>query len=306
MKGLDPDSGEHQCTWPDHDGWSEVSRLTQLRDLSVMPQPDDARDAEYFEIVARHLRVCLDYRPKFGTSGTEGLTKHQFEMRYGEDPFYRWVGINSPLMYAAHKAAGGITSIYRQLGKGGERLFQRVLQDEFGLSLEQSYWTYETAGTGGKARTLELDGRIDLGHLEPGPKRDAVDAWLDEVAFKLSLERDYRQATKGAVFEVRQGYKSADAKRQNADVANAASAYAHHYIPSLALLSTQINETVAARYATAKWLLLTGTESGSATESIWTFMREVVGYDLAAFFQRNSNEFRTLIEGIASALLEPK
>jgi hypothetical protein len=270
-----------------------------------MPQPDDARDAEYFEIVARHLRVCLDYKPKFGTAGAEGLTKHQFELRYGADPFYRWVGINSPLMYAAHKAAGGITSIYRQLGKGGERLFQRVLQDEFGLSLEQSFWTYETPGAGGKARTLELDGRIDLRHLEPGPKRDAVDAWLDEVAFKLNLESDYRQATKGAVFEVRQGYKSADSKRQNADVANAASAYAHHYIPSLALLSTQINETVAARYTIAKWLLLTGTESGSATESIWTFMREVVGYDLAAFFQRNSDEFRTLIEGIASALLEP-
>ena len=152
---------------------------------------------------------------------------------------------------------------------------------------------------------MSFDGRIDLSHLSSASKKDAVEAWLDEVAFKLRLEDDYRAATKGAVFEVRQGYKSADSKRQNADVANASSAYAHHYIPTLALLSTQINETVAARYTIAKWLLLTGTESGSSTESVWTFMREVVGYDLAAFFQRTSDEFRALVEGIATALLEP-
>jgi hypothetical protein len=271
-----------------------------------MTEPINARDKLYFEIIAKDLRVCLRCKPKFGTAGRAGLTKQQFELRYGEDPFYRWVGINSPLMYAAHKAAGGITSIYRQLGKGGERLFQRVLQDEFGLTEDQSSWTYVTQCVGGKARTLELDGRIDLSFLPEGFKKQRVEAWLDEVAAKLGIESDYRAAAKGTVFEVRQGYKSADSKRQNADVANAASAYAHHYFPSLALLSTQINETVAARYEAAQWLLLTGTESGTAAESIWTFMREVVGYDLAAFFQRNTDEFRALIESIATALLEPE
>jgi hypothetical protein len=270
-----------------------------------MTESIDARDATYFEIIAKHLRVSADYKPKFGTSRAHGLTKPEFERRYGEDPFYRWVGINSPLMYAAHKAAGGITSIYRQLGKGGERLFQRVLQDELGLSVEQSSWTYETPGAEGKSRTLELDGRIDLSHLKQGARKAAVEDWLDQIAIKLKLEADYRAATKGTVFEVRQGYKSADSKRQNADVSNAASAYAHHYVPSLALLSTQINETVAARCEGARWLLLSGTESGAATESTWTFLREVVGYDLAAFFQRNTHEFRDLIEGIATSLLEP-
>jgi hypothetical protein len=268
-------------------------------------EPTDARDAEYFEIVARHLRVCADYKPKFGTNSKAGLTRDQFERRYGEDPLYRWVGINSPPMYAAHKAAGGITSIYRQLGKGGERLFQKVLQDELELSVEQSFWTYETPGPDGKARTLELDGRIDLSHVSDRRKRKRIERWLDEVAAKLKLDADYREAVKGVVFEVRQGYKSADSKRQNADVANAASAYAHHYIPSLALLSTQINETVATRYELARWLLLTGTESGSTTESTWAFLRDVVGYDLAAFFQRNTDGFRELIDAVAESLLEP-
>jgi len=30
---------------------------------------------------------------------------------YRSDPFYNWVGLDNPLMYAAHKAAGGMTSI---------------------------------------------------------------------------------------------------------------------------------------------------------------------------------------------------
>jgi hypothetical protein len=37
---------------------------------------------------------------------------------YGADPFYHWVGLDSQLMYAAHKVAGGMTSIYRHLGIG--------------------------------------------------------------------------------------------------------------------------------------------------------------------------------------------
>lgn len=285
-----------------------INRIRTRTKASVTAKtpPADARDREYFEILARHLRVCKNYKPKFGTSGSAGLTKAEFELRYADDAFYRWVGINSPLMYAAHKAAGGITSIYRQLGKGGERLFQRVLQDQLRITPEQSYWTYDTPVSGARARTLELDGRIDLSHLTKVPERKAiVEGWLDDVASKLKLEPDYRAAAKGAVFEVRQGYKSADAKRQNADIANAASAYAHHYIPSLLLLSTQINETVATRYKLGQWLLLTGTESGSAVESTWTFCREVLGYDLAAFFQRNTEAFRALVEDVASSLLEP-
>lgn len=46
---------------------------------------------------------------------------------------------------------------------------------------------------------------------------------------------------KGAVFEVRQGYKSKDAKRQNADIANAAAAYTQAYLPCVVMLSSQID-----------------------------------------------------------------
>jgi hypothetical protein len=45
-------------------------------------------------------------------------------------------------MYAAHKAAGGMTSVYRQLGIGCERLFRGVIQDSLSLTAEQANWEY--------------------------------------------------------------------------------------------------------------------------------------------------------------------
>ena len=106
------------------------------------------------------------------------------------------------------------------------------------------------------------------------------------------------------MFEVRQGYKSKDSKRQNADISNASNAYANLHIPVLLLLSTQIDSDVAIRYGQAQWLLLTGTIEGPATESTYAFCRDVLQYDLAAFFQRYSASFRTEVERVLVALLE--
>jgi hypothetical protein len=289
-------------------GWMHALELgrpdQRLRCLAEKQAMTD-RDDIYFELLAQSLRVCASYKPKFGTSGPAGLTKAEFQTRYSADPFYRWVGLDSPLIYAAHKAAGGMTSIYRQLGKGGERLFRQVIQDQLGLTSEQAMWSYTIPGQGEKARKLELDGRIEFADIEDTQRRSAVESWADEVTSHLALDTDFAAGMRGVVFEVRQGYKSADSKRQNADVANASNAYANLYVPSLVLLSTQINEAVAARYVAARWLLLSGTVEGSPLDSTYTFCREVLGYDLAAFFERSSERFKTLIEEIVASLLTP-
>ncbi len=105
------------------------------------------------------------------------------------------------------------------------------------------------------------------------------------------------------MFEVRQGYKSKDSKRQNADLANAASAYSEAYLPVLLLLSTQIDDDIADRYQNARWLILRGTPTGKVTSSTYEFCRQVLDYDLAGFFERNSPRFRQEIETILKALL---
>ena len=92
-----------------------------------------------------------------------------------------------------------------------------------------------------------MDGRIPINAVTSG-SRPAVVSWLKDAGRRLALEDDAIEALKGAVFEVRQGYKSKDSKRQNADVSNAANAYAHQYLPVVLLLSNQIDGDVAMRY----------------------------------------------------------
>lgn len=264
---------------------------------------DTSRDEVYFELFTAPLIACARYKPKFGQGGTTGVNLEQFQRLYGEDPFYSWVGLDSPLMYAAHKAAGGMTSIYRQLGIGGERVFNKLLQDTLNLSPKQAAWTYTLPVSDKKDRTLYLDGRIEIGDIQDSVARARVKNWIDEVAAQVLPSDEARSLVKGVVFEVRQGYKSKDSKRQNADISNASSAYVNLYIPALFLLSTQIDGDVALRYRQAHWLLLTGSLGGSATTSSYVFCRQVLGYDLAAFYLRNSPRIKEKLEEVLQTLL---
>jgi hypothetical protein len=119
------------------------------------------------------------------------------------------------------------------------------------------------------------------------------------------LSSDIRPQLKGAVFEVRQGYKSKDSKRQNGDIGNASNAYTSFYIPSILLFSTQIDNSLARRYTQARWLLLSGTTVDDPTVSTYAFCRDVLGYDLASFFERHSPRLKAELETILHLLLEP-
>lgn len=261
---------------------------------------EQARDEEYVRIVTDPLTVCKNYKPKFGHGA--GLTPSEFQTLYQADPFYSWFGLDSPLLYAAHKAAGGMTSVYRQIGIGCQRLIQRILMDTLGLTAEQSSWSYQVQRTGGKKQTLSLDGRIPTDAVH-SPLRATVMRWLRSACREAGVSQDVSRIIKGAVFEVRQGYKSKDSKRQNADIANAAAAYSEGYLPVLLLLSTQIDDDIADRYKAARLLILRGTVTGSTTNSTYEFCRQVLGYDLADFFQRHSLRFKQEVESVLKALL---
>jgi hypothetical protein len=152
-------------------------------------------------------------------------------------------------------------------------------------------------------RTLALDGRIETAHIANADAQRRVQAWMQDAASVVGLPAETLATLKGIVLEARQGYKSKDSKRQNADIANAARAYAHLYLPVLLLFSTQIDADVALRYRDSMWLLLTGTANGPATVSAYTFCREVLGYDLADFFQRYSPRLKAEIETVLKTLL---
>ncbi len=259
-------------------------------------------DDPYLDIIRDAIRVCLNYKPAFGRGGRDGISLEQFQQIYRDDAFYGWFGLDSPLVYAAHKAAGGMTSVYRQIGIGCQRLFQQILQDALGLTAADATWSYRVSAPGAKARTIALDARIPLGKVGNDDARVRCEAWLAAALAHIGLASRHERSLDGCVFEVRQGYKSKDAKRQNADISNAANAFAHHYFPVMCLLSVQIPDSLAGRYARAHWLILRGTASGTPTDSTYVFARDVLGYDLAEFFRRNSaaikKEMIAVLEGL--------
>lgn len=266
----------------------------------------NSQDAKYLETFLTPLRECAKYKPQLGGSSDDGVSADDFVRIYGNDPLYNWVGLNSPSMYAAHKAAGGITSIYRQLGIGCERLIRQVIGDQLLLSTDQLKWAYEVEKEDGSRGTLTLDARITAADLADDGARSRFSAWLRECARDLGLPAAKASDLQGAVFEVRQGYKSADSKRQNADLRSALRAYAENLLPIVMVVSSQINSTVLRRYRSAHLQILVGTWDGPSTRNTFTFFGEVVGYDLKGFFDRNKDALRTQVESIIRMLLTAK
>ncbi|MFQ5629113.1 MAG: hypothetical protein ACE5I1_10160 [bacterium] len=169
---------------------------------------NEQKDKEYAEILLNAFRVCAHYKPKLGHGGKQGYSFEDFLRIYQNDPFYNWIGLDNPLMYAAHKAAGGMTSIYRQIGIGCEKLFRSILKDTFQLQDEDVRWSYQTSGPGSKMRTLSLDGLLSMEKLHSDRARDRVKSWIIKAAEELDIDQGVRDSLKGIVFEIRQGYKS--------------------------------------------------------------------------------------------------
>jgi len=242
------------------------------------------------------------YRPAFGQSNSNGVGFDQFERIYGEDPFYSLIGMTLPSVYAAHRAAGGMTSVYRQLGIGAERLFRAILSRQLGLNAQQLAWSYEYPA-GNKMKVHTLDARLTLDDLHE-ERRIHLAEWI--AGALSSIHRPVDVATKGVVFEVRQGYKSADAKRQNADLRFGLNAYQARLLPAFAIFSNQVSVPVIERYRNDGMIVLTGVLGGDAYRSTFTFLSEVAGYDLIAFFQRNREEIRTEVQSVVKTLLTPE
>lgn len=125
--------------------------------------------------------------------------------------------------------------------------------------------------------------------------------WLGTCSGYINQHRD----KKGAVFEVRQGYKSADAKRQNADLRFGLAAYDEGYLPVILVISTQVSSVVIERYRQNKLLVLTGSLIDDDRRSTYAFFDNVVGYSLSGFFERNAPKIRSEVSVILQQLLSP-
>ena len=88
-------------------------------------------ERKYFSIIEDAIEICKKYQPKLGHSRKQGYSLKEFQQLYENDLFYSWFVLDSPQIYAAHKAAGGITSIYRQIGIGCEKACREIFKDVY-------------------------------------------------------------------------------------------------------------------------------------------------------------------------------
>jgi hypothetical protein len=270
-----------------------------------MSKSNQTKDQIYLDTILKPIRVCANYRPRLGLGNKVGLDLSGFQKLYLDDPFYTWFGLDNPLMYSAHKAAGGMTSIYRQIGIGCEKLFQKILQDELSLSTDQTHWSYSVTVARNRKRTLSLDARIRIDDIPDENKRERIRAWLSQQAQEIKIQKQIANNLNGIVFEVRQGYKSKDSKRQNADIANATNAYINAYLPCVIVFSNQIDEDIVVRYRMEKWAIFTARPNEkSVLNSTYLFMKDIIGYDLSSFFERHSKILRDEINTILHKLLD--
>ncbi|MBC6418856.1 MAG: hypothetical protein GDA44_08745 [Prochloron sp. SP5CPC1] len=248
------------------------------------------------------IRKCKSYRPKFGQGNKEkGFSLEEFKMLYSADPFYSWIGLDSDLMYAAHRAAGGMTSVYRQIGIGCERLFRAVIMDTAGYTDPKfATWSYTTKTQSGKTKKLSLDGRLELDEIKNQTVLTNVKDWMNKYCDNLD---EVTYPHNGIVFEVRQGYKSKDSKRQNADLDSATVAWANDYLPVFAIFSSQIDPDIVLRYRNNRCGILMGTINGNNQTSLYAFCEEILGYDLADFFKRQSTVIKNEIHDVLETLL---
>lgn len=259
-------------------------------------------DHDLVETFLTPVRICSSYRPAFGHSKSEGVDLPAFQNLYGNDPFYAWIGLDDPLVYAAHKMAGGLTSVYRQIGVGTEHLLRTIIRDSLGLTADETTWSYRYRKPNGKTGVHILDAKVWFPDLSGAQRQVFVD-WMAAVGPYVKLTSAKLKRIQGVAFEIRQGYKSADSKRQNADLRFGMSAYQEGLLPAVMILSQQVSETVIDRYRKDKMAVLTGTLDGDSLSSTFTFFKQVVGFDLESFFRRNSETLRTETLAIIQALL---
>ena len=258
-------------------------------------------EAVYIKKFLDPLKVCKKYKPKMGQgSKEEGVSLDSFLVLYGADPFYAWIGLDSELMYSAHKAAGGMTSVYRQIGKGCEALFREIIINSCAYTDPKfANWSYKAQTKSDKEKTLSLDGRLEVDEIKNPKVKENVIKWISAYCKAL----DAQIPSKGVVFEVRQGYKSKDSKRQNGDIDNIAVAWSQGYLPVFAIFSGQIDGDLVLRYKNDRGGIIIGKTNGSSLDSLFTFCNEVLEFDLADFFKRNSDVIKKEMHETLKALL---
>lgn len=214
-----------------------------------MKLPNPLADHEVLEALwGPLLRVNPDLNPKMGTG--KQVDVNQFLSIYRTDPLYGQIGFASESVYAAHRALTRLTSLYRNVGTGTEAMVKLFIERCLGIPAASHMWGYEYSFNG-SARKRHLDGAIRFRQVRDVNARRRLRRWVANVD----------PTATGVVLEVREGYKSSDAKRMNGDKDAVLAARADGLVPVMLVLSNQIDVSIVATYLRHGWTVLAGADA---------------------------------------------
>jgi hypothetical protein len=153
--------------------------------------------------------------------------------------------------------AGGLTSVYRQIGVGTEHLLRAIIRDSLGLTAEETTWSYRYRKPNGKTGVHSLDAKISFADLSDAQRRIFIE-WMEVVGPHVDLT-----PANGS------GYKVSFLKSGKVIKARTLNVRMRIYVRHECLsggiascihdLSQQVSETVIDRYRKDKMAVLTGT-----------------------------------------------
>ena len=223
--------------------------------------------------------------PKFGTN--QGVSKEDFLKIRGSDPLYSVVGLDTAELYAAHAGGSVLTSAYRQLGIGLERALRLIAEkgcdfiDVPDNDTNNIKWSFQSAT--GATRELDLLISVDMINQESKKKRLYEIARLMKPKFKIQ-ESDF----KGIVFEIRQGYQSADSKRVKGDLEIVEKAEDEGLLAVVLIGSNSYNHSVISTYKNGGLPILVPSsgDNGKVENCPYCFFEDFMDYDLRSAMLR--------------------
>jgi len=251
---------------------------------------DMVTDAELIECICDPI-LASDSLPKFG--GGRGVSLADWVETRNNDPLYSIVGLNDPTIYTAHAGSSVMTSVYRQLGVGIERLFRLISVSKDWINCsnpDELKWTFVSSN--GHNRELDLLIRRDM-ITDANKQRQ-----LYEIASMMG-EPPPIEEFRGIVFEIRQGYQSADSKRVAGDTEIVSRAREEGLLGVVVIASNSYNRGVIRNYRASGLPVLvpaSGSE-GNAGSCPYAFINDFLDYDLEAAFSRVGSTLRERILG---------
>lgn len=248
-----------------------------------MPSINNPLDQLLYDTVMAHLSKLAAYVP--GPVKKAGGTKELLVERYAQDPLYSIFGLDSPEYVGATLSGGTVTSIHRKLGD----IYEDCVKMIFVHCLKQTpaQVTYSaTIMSGDTEEERSADAYLQFDRLEPDD-RERVEAFCSEELHKLT--DDPKVTLIGIGLEVRHCYATGDSKRAQADEAMGRHFYLSGVLPVVPFFCNQSNPSIIRRYKSRSiWVVKEGIDS-------YETVKQLSGFDMYDFMQRNRDDFRTPI-----------